>query len=219
MSNPEDGGKTSVLEDATMKALRFSKFGPPSALAIENIPKPQPRDGEALVQVKATAINPSDVKNVSGNFSAMTLPRTPGRDFSGIVVEGNQLEGAEVWGTEAGLGIVRDGAHAEYVTVPIQTLSRKPASLSMEQAAAIGVPFTTAWAALVRAAQLRAGESVLIVGARGAVGQAATRIVARPCSSCGTSRRPISADASAVNPLPFRCVSLTVTGALKTRPS
>jgi len=159
-----------------MKALRFSKFGPPSVLAVEEVLKPQPRAGEALVRVKASAINPSDVKSVSGHFSATTLPRIPGRDFSGIVVEGKPLEGAEVWGTGAGLGVGRDGAHAEYVAVPIEVLSRKPANLSMEQAAAIGVPFTTAWAALVRAAQLRAGETILIVGARGAVGQAATQI-------------------------------------------
>jgi NADPH:quinone reductase len=76
-----------------------------------------------------------------------TLPRRTGRDFSGIVVEGKELEGAEVWGTGAGLGIARDGAHAEHVTVPIEILLRKPSSLAMEQAAAIGVPFTTAWAA------------------------------------------------------------------------
>lgn len=145
-------------------------------LAIEDIPKPQLSEGEALVQIRASAINPSDVKNVSGHFSATTLPRTPGRDFSGIVVEGKQLQGTEIWGSGPGLGIVRDGAHAEYVAVPIEILSRKPANLSMEQAAAIGVPFTTAWAALVRAAQLQTGETILIVGARGAVGQAATQI-------------------------------------------
>jgi NADPH:quinone reductase len=66
-----------------MKALRFSKFGPPSVLRIEEISRPVPRDGEALVKVKAAAINPSDVKNVAGLFSGTTLPRTPGRDFSG----------------------------------------------------------------------------------------------------------------------------------------
>ncbi len=160
----------------TVKALRIRKFGSPSVLAIEEIDKPQPAKGEALVQVKAAAINPSDVKNVSGSFRATTLPRTPGRDFAGIVVEGQELEGAEVWGTGAGLGIVRDGAHAEYVAVPIEILCRKPANLSMEEAAVIGVPFTTAWAALVRAAKVQAGETILIVGARGAVGQAATQI-------------------------------------------
>jgi hypothetical protein len=74
-----------------MKALRFSKFGPPSVLSIEEIPKPKPGDGEALIQVRAAAINPSDVKNVAASFPATTLPHTPGRDFSGIVVGGEMF--------------------------------------------------------------------------------------------------------------------------------
>ena len=56
-----------------MKALRFHKFGPPSVLAIEEVPRPKPHDGEALVQVQAASINPSDVKNVAGYFPATTL--------------------------------------------------------------------------------------------------------------------------------------------------
>ena len=159
-----------------MKALRFRKFGPPSVLAIEEVPRPEPGDGEALIQVKAAAINPSDIKNVSGFFHGTTLPRTPGRDFSGIVVEGKKHKGKEVWSSGPGLGITRDGAHAEYVTVPEEGLSLKPSTLSMEQVAAIGVPYITAWYALVRAAELQAGETILIVGAAGAVGQAATQI-------------------------------------------
>jgi NADPH:quinone reductase len=174
-----------------MRALRFRKFGPPSVLAIEEIPKPQPGEGEALVQVRAAAINPSDLKNVSGAFRATTLPRTPGRDFSGIVAVGEELQGAEVWGTGAALGIVCDGAHAEYVTAPKKILCRKPSNLSMEQAAVIGVPFTTAWAALIRAPQLRSGETILIVGARGAVGQAATQIAKwKGARVLGADRRP-----------------------------
>jgi NADPH:quinone reductase-like Zn-dependent oxidoreductase len=156
--------------------LRFSKFGTPSVLAIEEIPGPNPRDGEALIQVKAAAINPSDVKNVSGHFPGTTLPRTPGRDFSGIVVEGKRYKGQEVWCSGPGIGVTRDGAHAEYVTVPEEALSLKPRALSMEQAASIGVPFVTAWSALAHAAELQAGETILIVGAAGAVGQAATQI-------------------------------------------
>src|SRR5689334_10503314 len=159
-----------------MKALRFSKFGPPSVLRIEEIPRPEPREGEALVKVKAAAINPSDVKNVSGRFSGTTLPRTPGRDFSGVVITGTKYENAEVWGSGPGLGITRDGAQAEYVTVPEQALSLKPRTLSLEQAAIIGVPFITAWFALVRAAELEAGETILIIGAAGVVGRAATQI-------------------------------------------
>ena len=159
-----------------MKALRFSKFGPPSVLTIEEIPRPEPRAGEALVQVKAAAINPSDVKNVAGHFPATTLPRTPGRDFSGIVVPGTKYQGQEVWSSGPGLGITRDGAQSEYVTVPEEVLALKPRTLSLEQAAAIGVPFITAWVALVRAAELQPGETILIIGAAGAVGQAATQI-------------------------------------------
>ena len=159
-----------------MKALRFAEFGPPSVLRIEEVAIPEPGEGEALVQVKAAAINPSDVGNVAGRFKSTTLPRTPGRDFAGIVVKGKAREGEEVWGSAPTLGIMRDGSHAEYVVVPAEPLSIKPKSLSMAQAAAIGVPYITAWASVVMAAQIQAGETILIVGAAGAVGQAATQI-------------------------------------------
>jgi NADPH:quinone reductase-like Zn-dependent oxidoreductase len=134
------------------------------------------REGEALVQVKAAAINPSDFKNVSAHFKNTTLPRTPGRDFAGIVVKAKGREGEEVWGSPPKLGVERDGSHAEYVVVPAEILSPKPKSLSMAQAAAIGVPYITAWASLVSAAQIQAGETILIVGASGAVGRAATQV-------------------------------------------
>src|SRR5271163_4950228 len=159
-----------------MKSLRFTEFGPPAVLRIEEVPIPEPGDGEALVQVKAAAINPSDIGNVAGRFKKTTLPRTPGRDFAGIVVTGMHPEGAEVWGSSAKLGIMCDGSHAEYVVVPAETLSLKPKPLSMAQAAAIGVPYITAWASIVSAAQIQAGETILIVGAAGAVGQAAAQI-------------------------------------------
>ena len=104
------------------------------------------------------------------------MPRTPGRDFSGVVIAGTKYENAEVWSSGPGLGVTRDGAQAEYVTVPEEALSLKPRTLSLEQAASIGVPFITAWFALVRAAQLEPGETILIIGAGGAVGQAAMQI-------------------------------------------
>jgi NADPH2:quinone reductase len=158
-----------------MKSLRFTAFGPPSILRLEEVAIPAPGEGEALVQVKAAAINPSDIGNVAGRFKNTTLPRTPGRDFAGISIRGMH-EGAEVWGSYPALGINRDGSHAEYVVVPAETLSLKPKSLSMAQAAAIGVPYITAWASVVSAAQIQPGETILIVGAAGAVGQAATQI-------------------------------------------
>jgi NADPH2:quinone reductase len=166
----------SAMSTNIMKSLRFTEFGPPSVLRIEEVAIPEPGVGEALVQVKAAAINPSDIGNVAGRFKSTTLPRTPGRDFAGVVISGTGDEGAEVWGSSGKLGIVRDGSHAEYVVVPAETLSLKPNSLSMAQAAAIGVPYITAWASVVDAAQIQPGETILIVGAAGAVGQAATQI-------------------------------------------
>src|SRR5271169_1576671 len=178
-----------------MKALRFSEFGPPSVLRIQELAIPEPGEGETLVHVKAAAINPSDIGNVAGRFKTTTLPRTPGRDFAGTVAAGDRYKGEEVWGSSSALGIIRDGSHAEYVVAPAETLSRKPQALSMAQAAMIGVPYITAWASVISAAQIQPGEIILIVGAAGAVGQAATQIAS------WKQARVIAADTSS-DPIP-----------------
>src|SRR6202453_4164899 len=192
----------SAMNANVMRSLRFTEFGPPSVLRIEEIAIPEPGVGEALAQVRAAAINPSDIGDVAGRFKSTTLPRTPGRDFAGIVVKGKHPEGAEVWGSAPDLGIVRDGSHAEYVVVPAETLSLKPTSLSMAQAAAIGIPYITAWQSVVNAAQIQPGETILIVGAAGAVGQAATQIAnwkqARVIGA-DTSSYPIPGAESVIN--------------------
>jgi NADPH2:quinone reductase len=71
-----------------MKVLRFEKAGSLDELKLGEVSRPVPRAGEVLVQVKAAAINPSDVKNVLGKMHETSTPRIPGRDFAGIVVEG-----------------------------------------------------------------------------------------------------------------------------------
>jgi NADPH:quinone reductase len=153
-----------------MKSLRFAEFGLPSVLRIGEVQIPDPGEAEVLVHVKAGGINPTDIGNVAGHFKNTTLPRTPGRDFAGIVAKGKYHEGDEIWGSSPTLGLVRDGSHPEYVVVPAETLSLNPKSLSMGQAAALGVPYITAWASVVSAARIKAGETILIVGAAGAVG-------------------------------------------------
>lgn len=158
-----------------MKALRFNEFGPPSVLSLTELDAPELAAGQALVEVHASAINPSDVKNVAGLFQA-SLPRIPGRDYAGVVVAGEGWRGKEVWGTGQGLGMTRDGAHAQYLAVELESLSLKPAALSMEQAATVGVPYLTAWASLVDAGNVQAGETVLVTGADGAVGRAAIQV-------------------------------------------
>lgn len=158
-----------------MKALRFETYGPPSVLSIQDLPRPALQAGEVLVQIKASSINPSDIGTVAGRFHSQ-LPMTPGRDYVGVVVEGGEWKGKQVWGTGPGFGIVRPGAHAEFVAVASCWLSEKPEGLSMEQAAVVGVPYLAAWESLVEAGGLQKGERLLITGAGGAVGSAATQI-------------------------------------------
>ncbi len=71
-----------------MKALQFSATGDLNALRYVDVATPVPDAGEVLVQIKAAGLNPSDVKNVLGRFPYTTLPRIPGRDFAGVVVDG-----------------------------------------------------------------------------------------------------------------------------------
>jgi NADPH2:quinone reductase len=156
-----------------MNALRFEQYGLPSALSLQELRIPDLKPGEALVELHASAVNPSDVKNVAGAFKA-SLPRVPGRDYAGVVVAGDGWKGKEVWGSGAGLGVTRDGTHAEYLVLELDSLSEKPAQLSMAEASAV-VPYLAAWSALA-AAEIQAGETVLITGALGAVGRAAIQI-------------------------------------------
>src|ERR1700756_4591264 len=199
-----------------IRSLRFAEFGPPSVLRIEEVAIAEPGEGEVLVRVKAAAINPSDIGNVAGRFKNTTLPRTPGRDFAGIVIKDEQHEGDEIWGSSPNLGIVHDGSRAEYVVVPAETLSLKPKSLTMAQAAAIGVPYISAWASVVSAAQIQPGETILIIGAGGAVGQAATQIAnwkkARVLAAALSSEPPSGAAAvinTKTEDLPKRVFELT----------
>ena len=159
-----------------MNALRFHTFGSPDVLTLEDIEAPRARDGQAVVAVRAASINPSDVGNVAGRFDYTTLPRTPGRDYAGVVIDGPaEWLGAEVWGTGDG-GFMRDGSHAERILVPAASLCRKPASLSFEQAASVGVMFVVAWMGLVEYADLKAAETLVVIGAGGGVGNAAIQI-------------------------------------------
>ena len=159
-----------------MKAIRFHTHGAPTVLTVEALPDPVPGDSEALVRIEAASINPSDVKNVAGAMHQTTLPRTPGRDYAGSVASGpDGWQGAEVWGS-GDRGFTEDGTHAQYVVVPVASLQRKPARLSFDEAACVGVNYLAAWRGLTGAARLQAGETLLIIGASGGVGSAAAQI-------------------------------------------
>jgi NADPH:quinone reductase len=160
-----------------MRAVVVRQFGDPKLLRVEEIPTPEPHAGEALVQVKAAGINPSDVKNVQGTMHGTTLPRIPGRDFAGTVVLGPaDAVGREVWGTGGDIGFTRDGSHAQYLIVPLEALTPKPGNLSMDDAGSAALTFVTAWCVLVVAASVSERDTVLIIGASGGVGSAAVQI-------------------------------------------
>jgi len=186
-----------------MRALKFYQTGSLEDLHVEEVSVPIPAAGEVLVEVKAAAINPSDVKNVQGKMHETTVPRIPGRDFAGMIVKGpDELLGRSVFGSGGNLGFGRDGSHAEYVAVPVTAVIPLPKNLSFEQAAGIGVAYITAWAALVNAAQIQAGETALILGTTGAVGSAAARIARKlGARVIGTARKAADIPRASVLPV------------------
>ncbi|MGY3528823.1 MULTISPECIES: quinone oxidoreductase family protein [Bradyrhizobium] len=132
---------------------------------------------DLLIEVKAAAVNPSDVKAATGLMPYAVFPRTSGRDYAGVVIDGPvEFIGREVFGSSGDLGIRRDGTHATHLVVEQDAVVEKPAGMSWDEAAGIGVPFVTAMEGLRRAGLPKAGETVLVMGVNGKVGQAAVQI-------------------------------------------
>ena len=151
-------------------------MSPRSRLVIET--KPLSRgENEVLIEVKAAAVNPSDVKAATGLMPYAVFPRTPGRDYAGVVIDGpNKSIGREVFGSSGDLGIRHDGTHATHLVVEASAVVEKPPSISYEEAAGIGIPFVTAMEGFRRAGIPKPGETVLVMGVNGKVGQAAVQI-------------------------------------------
>ena len=164
------------------RALRVDvKAANADALGLRLTPQeaPRPGPGDAVVRVAAAAINPSDVKAVLGLMPRAVWPRTPGRDFAGVVVDGPaEWIGRDVFGSGGDVGITRDGSHAAYLVLPVAALHDKPRSLGMDEAGAVGVPFVTAYEGYRRAGMPHEGQTVLVLGANGKVGQAAVQLAA-----------------------------------------
>jgi NADPH:quinone reductase-like Zn-dependent oxidoreductase len=132
---------------------------------------------DVLIEIRAAAVNPSDVKAATGLMPYAVFPRTPGRDYAGVIIDGPRGSiGREVFGSSGDLGIRRDGTHATHLSVELAATVEKPKSISWEKAAGIGVPFVTAMEGFRRAGIPKAGETVLVMGVNGKVGQAAVQI-------------------------------------------
>lgn len=173
-----------------MKAVRLHEIGCPENLSIDEIAVPAIRDGEALVRIRAAALNHRDLFITQGRYPNVRLPVTLGSDGAGEIAAlsatvANLKRGDEVvidpmlhWGDDphvwdasraAILGMPRDGTFAQYLAVPIDNVYRKPARLTMEEAAAIPLAGSTAYRAVFTRGALQPGETILITGVGGGV--------------------------------------------------
>jgi NADPH:quinone reductase len=110
-----------------MKTLRFKTYGSPSVLFMEDVDVPLPAHAEVLIEVHASGVNPSDVKAVAGRFKS-ALPRTPGRDFAGVVMSGSAEIGKQVWGSGAGLELAGTAVMRNTRGCQLAGLPRNPRS-------------------------------------------------------------------------------------------
>lgn len=160
------------------------------APTVEKQTPPTLQKGEALVRVRSAGVNPSDVKAALGMMPQAVFPRTPGRDFAGVVVDGpSAWVGKEVWGSGGDVGITRNGSHAGWLVLPEAALSEKPKNLSFEEAGSVGVPFITAYEGFRRSGMPQRGQTVAVMGANGKVGQAAVQLAAQAGANVIAVRR------------------------------
>src|SRR6478736_8769613 len=172
------------------KAVQFDSYGGIDVLEVRDVPRPVPGAGEVLVEVRAAGINPSEAVIRSGALHdrwPATFPSGQGSDLAGVVAElGSGVigfaEGDDVIGF-SNLRIedaVRNArsSHAEYVTVPANQLTPRPAAVPWEVAGSLYMAGTTAYAA-VRAVRLVPGDTVAIAGAAGGVGSIAVQLARR----------------------------------------
>jgi len=168
-----------AAEIPMMKAVVAHEYGGPEVLKFEEVPRPEPKENEALVRVIASGVNPADPLTLSGKYArefGTHLPLIPGYDIAGII----EKTGIKVTKLKVGDAIYGyptfGGGWAGYVTVTEGEVAAKPASLSFTEAAAVPMGALTAWQALVDVAQLRAGQTILIHGGSGGVGGFAVQI-------------------------------------------
>ncbi len=155
-----------------MKAIEYIAFGKSDVLALKQADKPGIKEDEVLIKIKATTVNPLDMKIREGFMQKMMpvqLPFIPGSDAAGIVesVGSNVTRlkaGDEVFATSFG------GSYAEYIALKEGQVALKPVKVSFNEAAALAVPFATVYNVLIEVGNLQAGQKILIHGAAGAVG-------------------------------------------------
>jgi NADPH:quinone reductase-like Zn-dependent oxidoreductase len=171
--------QTIAAETPMMKAIVAHEYGGPEVLKFEEVSRPEPKQNQALVRVIASGVNPADPLTLSGKYAKefdTHLPLIPGYDIAGIV----EKIGAKITKLKVGDAVYGyptfGGGWAEYVAVTEGEVAAKPKSLSFVEAAAVPMGALTAWQAVVDVAQLHSGQTILIHGGSGGVGNFAVQI-------------------------------------------
>jgi NADPH:quinone reductase-like Zn-dependent oxidoreductase len=153
-----------------LKACFFRRYGGPEVFEYGELPDPVPSAGELLVDIHAASVNAADWKMRSGQYgAAVDFPHVPGRDFSGVVLEGaGDFEPGEA--VFAVCEVPREGAYAERIAIRQEIVARKPERLTHVQCAAIALTGLTAVVSLEDTLKLERGETILIHGGAGGVG-------------------------------------------------
>jgi NADPH2:quinone reductase len=162
-----------------MRAIQVEQFGGPEVMRLVDTDDPRPASGQVVVRLHAAGVNPVEAYIRSGAYARLPeLPYTPGGDGAGVV----EALGQGVTGWAAGDRVyvaafmAKGGTYAERIACDARFVHRLPAGVSFGQGAALGVPAATAYRALVLRAHVKAGETVLVHGASGAVGIAAVQL-------------------------------------------
>jgi NADPH2:quinone reductase len=160
-----------------MKAIRVHTFGGPEVLRLEDVPDPRPGPGQVVVRIKAAGVNPVDTYMRAGTYPRKpSLPYTPGLDAAGVVEAVGPGVKSGATGDRVYAGGTLSGAYAELALCDETQIHPLPRHLSFAQGAAINVPYATAYRALFQRARAVPGETILVHGASGGVGLAATQL-------------------------------------------
>jgi NADPH2:quinone reductase len=160
----------------SMRAVRVDETGAIGNGRIDQVPAPRPEPDEVLVEIHAVAVNYVDLLTLEGRYQFRPeLPYTPGKGPAGVVREvGSKVDEINIG--DRVLAMAEYGGFAEAVTVDRRQVHRLPPTVQFAEAATLSVSFDTAWMALRDRARLEAGDSVLVLGATGAVGGATLQL-------------------------------------------
>jgi NADPH:quinone reductase len=160
-----------------MKAIRVQTFGGPESMQVADVPQPAPAEDEAVIKVMAAGVNPVDTYIRGGIYPRLPEPPyTPGTDAAGTVaVIGKSVTGIKEGDRVYCAGCPK-GTYAQYIVCPVDRIHPLPEAIDFLEGACLGVPGGASWRALFQRGMAKAGETVLIHGASGAVGLSAVQL-------------------------------------------